>query len=167
MSKLSIATRLADEIGVSISKARRFVDDVGSDAATRSLDELASGADDGLTATQKAALTGGGVVTAGGLLYRQQSIWSDQAISDKEAADAEQAETYSDALQVLLESDLPADQRRQLITDLNERRNKDAENDKSEEKANDSGLLGSEVQMTLVLLIVVAFALKFTLGSDD
>ena len=149
MSKLTLATRLADELGVSIQNASQFVDDVGAPTARRALDEAVAAGSRTVSDWWKPVTAGGVLVGGGALAWRQQDLEQARAI-------AAQQQDYSSALASIMESDLSPEAKRELVVNLSERASGDATKSKP-------GLLGSDIQTTLILLVVLVFVLKFGL----
>jgi hypothetical protein len=158
MGKLAIAQRLADEIGVSLSKARSFVDDVGGSRAQRVLDEMDGATDELGRFLNPTTLTVGGVVGGGALLWRQQDVAEARSLADR-------AERYNDAVRRIAESNLPADLKQELTDDLTEQ----AENRNQGGGGGDgfdlSGLVDDPMMMVFALVIVVV-VLQTVLGGD-
>lgn len=170
MSKLRVATRLADELGTSLSKAQRFVSDVGPTKAEDVLDGArgaARGGDDGFDLGTK-LLAGGTVATGGGLAYRQQSVWAEQE-------DSAQTSDQVDGLKALLEDEeLSAEDKRKLVEDyLDSLGDFGANGDDSDDNGGgwppelpDFGDMFGNAQTILVLVIVAAIVLKFAMEDD-
>lgn len=158
MGKFQLATSLADELGTSVGKASRFIDEVGAPAARDTLDEAAEGASRTVENWWKPAAVGGGLIGGGGLAWRQQNIEQAEAI-------ASQQQDYSEAIRSIMESDLSPEQKRQMVQGLND--NAPAGNGGDGGDGDDGGLLGNDLQITLVMLVVLAFAFRYTLGDDQ
>lgn len=108
MAKSKLVTKLADEIGTTTTRARRFIDDVGPGRAERLADEAAQ-ADESAQFPWKPALAGVGVTGVGaGTLY-----WREQDVRKAKAA-AEEAQSYEDSIKKIVESDLPPEMKQQL-----------------------------------------------------
>lgn len=163
MGKLSLATRLADEIGVTVERASRFIDDVGPDEASRFLDEAAQGSD-----TRKLpsgwwkptlAVGGTGAALGGGaLLWRQQDVERARAI-------AEQGKNYQDTLEMVVKSDLPPDLKRKLARGAASAAPGGGGGGRG---GGDGGVIPDDPATLIVLVIVMAIVLKFALdGGDD
>ncbi len=176
MGKVALARRLADELGTSVSKARRLVDDVGPrraratlDRASGAGDEIVLAGDDAGSAADDAADSGGIVsdywkpaaATAaigggGALAYRQQNIWSQNAI-------AEQNKSYSEAVESIADSDLAPRDKQAALDDLNESAPASGENENKGDGGGGggggdgpfSGLLDNPMTMVIVLVVVV------------
>ena len=158
MGKFSLATNLADELGVTYSKAARYVDDVGLDTARATYDEaLATG---GRTVSDwwKPATAGGILVGGGALAWRQQDIEQAKQI-------ASQQREYSSALESIIASDLEPAVKRELANRLLNSREKSDNNDQNDNAL--SEVLGDDPSTTIILLIVLIFALKFGLGGES
>lgn len=112
MGKTTLAARLANKFGSTTEKAGRFIDDVGPNKA-RALDDLAPAGDDasksGTDVPWKTLIGGGAVAGTGGgyLYYREQDV-------NKAQAAAEQADSYEETVQGIIESDLPSALKRDL-----------------------------------------------------
>lgn len=100
MSKLAIASRLADEIGTTTAKAKKFVEEIGGDKASRLVDDLSSAGSRSVGAYATPAVLTGGTLGGGYLIWRQQDVEEAKAL-------AEQSSSYNDAIQSIVESDLP------------------------------------------------------------
>ncbi|MDX1746810.1 MAG: hypothetical protein R3324_12795, partial [Halobacteriales archaeon] len=83
------------------------------------------------------------------LAWRQQDLEQARAI-------ASQQQDYSSALAAIMESDLSPEAKRELVVNLSERSSGNQDNSRS-------GLLGGDVQTTIILLVVLVFVLKFGL----
>lgn len=149
MSKLTLATKLADELGVSIQKASQFVDDVGAATARKALDEALAAGSRTVTDWWKPVTAGGVVVGGGALAWRQQDLEQARTI-------AAQQQDYSSALAAIMESDLSPEAKRELVVNLSER-------GPGNQSDSQPGLLGGDVQTTIILLVVLVFVLKFGL----
>lgn len=109
MGKATLARRLADEFGTSVSKARQFV----TDAGPRRARALIGGADEAAKGSKsfpwKTAIAGGSLAGLGGgaLYWREQDIRRVEAMADE-------AENYNDAMQSIIESDLPPELKRAM-----------------------------------------------------
>lgn len=160
MSKIDLAVRMADELGVSVSKASRFVDDVGVSKATAALDEAAAVGSKSIPSFTKVA-AGGGALGAGALLWRQQDVERAQSL-------AESSSNYTDALTKIIDSDLPPDVKKALLEDLGDSTNTDSESNNEENGGNGgNGILPSDPTTLIILMIVLIFVLKFALDGDD
>ena len=158
MSKFSLAAKLADEIGTSVSKASRFVDEVGAPAVRSTIDEAAGGASRTVEKWWKPAAAGTGVVGGGALAWRQQDLSKARAIADQQQA-------YSSAVESLIDSDLPPEKKRELIEELN----KSALDTDNDDKNDDGGgpfsdLFGGGIEGTLIKLLVVMMVVGFLLN---
>jgi len=154
MSKFSLAASLADELGTSISKASRFIDEVGAPAARNTLDEAAQGASRTVEKWWKPAAAGGGIIGGGALAWRQQDLEQARAISEQEQG-------YSSAIESIMDSDLPPAKKRELVESLNNNR---TSNDGGSGDGGDSGLFGDGIEGTLIKLLVVAMVVGFLLN---
>lgn len=158
MSKFSLAASLADEIGTSVSKASRFVDEVGAPAARSTIDEAATKGSKTVSKWWKPAAAGSGIVGGGALAWRQQDLEQAEAI-------ASQQQDYSSAVQSIMDSDLPPERKRELIEQLNE--DAPASNNNDDDEGGDGplgGLLGGGIEGTLIKLLVVMMVVGFLLN---
>lgn len=164
MSKLSVAMRLADETGVSLSKAQKFIDDVGLDAARKAADDAAELGSKTLSSGWWKPTAGGVLVGGGALAWRQQELEQAKAI-------ASQQQSYSGALAAVMDSDLSPKAKRELADSLvnNSPASSDGSGGSGGSGGNGGGsLLGGDMQTTIILVIVMVFVLKFALdGGDD
>ncbi|AGC65551.1 head protein [Haloarcula hispanica virus PH1] len=160
MGKFALASRLADELGTSVSKASRFVDEVGAPAARNTIDEAAQAGSRTVSKWWKPTAAVGTIGTGGALAWRQQDLSQARAIAD-------QQQDYTAAVESIMDSDLPPERKREMVDALNQNAPASGENKNGGNDGGDGGLLGGDLQTTLVLLIVVAFALRYTLGDDD
>lgn len=155
MSKYTLAVKLADEFGVSVAKASRYIDDVGSSLARRTLDDAARIGSKTVGTWWKPAAAGTAVVGTGALVYRQQDVLTAEAL-------AKNSESYNDGVQAIMDSDLPAELKAELTRELV---NTAAASTKAADEGA-GGLLGDDTQTTVILLVVLVFALKFALDGD-
>jgi len=155
MSKLSLASSLADEFGVSFARASKFVDDVGAGAARSSLDDAASFGGRNV----KLALGGTAVAGGGALAWRQQDVATARSI-------AQQQQTYSDTVKSIMESDLPPELKQELLREASANTGSDNSGDQSGGSGG-SGLIPDDPQTLIILLIVLVFGMKFALDGDE
>jgi hypothetical protein len=164
MGKLSLATRLADEIGSSTDEAMRFIDEVGMERARSVVDEAAESASKTVENWWRPTAIGGTLVGGGALAWRQQDLEQAQAL-------ANQQQDYTSAVQAIMESDLPPEKKQEMIDQLlNNAPASGGNNGNGGDDGGDDGgggLLGTDVQTTIVLLVVLAFAFRYTLGGDE
>lgn len=155
MGKFSLATKLSDELGVSFAKASRFVDDVGLSTARATFDEAIAAGSRTVSDLWKPATAGGLIIGGGTLAWRQQDLEQARTI-------AAQQKEYSSALASIMEADLSPAVKRELVRALRNSVPSDDSNEPNE------SLLGGDIQTTIVLLVVLVFALKFGLeGGVD
>ena len=163
MSKLSLAAKLADETGVALTKAKKFVDDVGTKTASRSLDEMTQAGSRTISDWWKPALATGGLVGGGALVWRQQDLQEAEAI-------ASQQQGYSDAWQALMDSGLSPEAKKELAVRLIEQ--SPASNDNSGsgggggDSSDDGGLLPDDPATIVILVIVLVMVLRYSLGGS-
>lgn len=162
MSKLEVAMRLADETGVSLSKAQKFIDDVGLDAARGLADDAVEVGGKTLSSGWWKAGAATGVVGGGALAWRQQDLAQAEAI-------ASQAGSYNSALSKIMDSDLSPKAKRELALTLTDTSpGAGGSSGGSGGSSGAGGLLPGDAQTTIILLIVLIFGLKFALdGGDD
>lgn len=159
MSKIDLAVRMADELGVSVSKASRFIDDVGVGKATSAIDDVAAVGSKSIPSFTKVA-AGGGALGAGALLWRQQDVETARSL-------AQQSSNYREALTKIVDSDLPPDVKKALLSDLGDSATPSGGDDAGNKNNGGNGLLPSDPQTLIVLMIVLIFALKFGLDGGD
>jgi hypothetical protein len=157
MGKLSIAQQLADEAGIALSKAKRFVEDVGGTRTQRVIDELQSGGDDLGRFINARTLTAGGGIAGGALLWRQQDVATARAL-------AEEAQSYSEVVSSIAESDMPPEMKRQLIDDANEQRSQNRDDDGGGSNSFLDGLFQDPLKMVFALVIIIV-VLQFVLSE--
>jgi hypothetical protein len=163
MGKLTLASKLADELAVSTGKAKRAVDDLGADNVRRLLDDvqqngssrLPSGWRKGVLATAAVSGTAGG----GALAWRQQDVWQAEAAARESEARAGRSENYAEAMKWIVESDLPADMKRQFARGASATARSPSSN------GEDGGVLPDDPVTLIILLIVLALVLKYALES--
>jgi len=163
MGKLTLATRLADDLGTSVAEASRFVDDVGASRARGLIDEASGG---GRVSNWWKAGAGGTAIGGGALAWREQDVRRAEAM-------ASQQQSYGDALTTLVEADLPPDVKQSLAASLAEQGAGSAGGgssggDGGDSQPDDGGLVPDDPQTLIILVIVLVFVLKFALeGGDD
>lgn len=152
MSKLRLAKEIADATGTSLSRAKRFVDDVGAPAAKRSV-QTAKKQPWYIPATA-------GVVGGSGIYLREQELRELEM-------QTERTETESEGIATLIESNLDPETKRRLL-----------EAWLGAEPANE-GIVESvrswfdeldvvgEAEKTVVLIVVVAVVLLYVLGQTQ
>jgi hypothetical protein len=163
MGKLTLASKLADELAVSTGKAKRAVDDLGADNVRRLLDDvqqngssrLPSGWRKGVLATAAVSGTAGG----GALAWRQQDVWQAEAAARESEARAGRSENYAEAMKWIVESDLPADMKREFARGASATARSPSSN------GEDGGVLPDDPVTLIILLIVLALVLKYALES--
>lgn len=167
MSKYSLAVKLADELGTTISKASRFIDDVGYTKAARLVDEGATLGDDAASLGSRLAddwwkpVVGGGAVIGGTVTgYKYLDAEKAKQIAQAAEAEAEGTATGRDAIRLILEDDsLTPEQRRELVEQYLRSQTPPADPDAP-------GLFGDDVQVLVVLLIVLALVFNFAMEDD-
>lgn len=170
MSKTTLAIQLADELGVSVSKALRFIDDVGYSRASRLVDEGARAGDEagGLMARLpddwwKPTAAIGGVATGGLVGYRYLSLQQAEALADGAQADSDRATTAENAVRTILDrDDLTPQQKRELI----DRVLGVMESRTPGDDTPGGGLFGGDTQTLIVLLIVLALVFNYAMEDD-
>ena len=179
MSRLTVATRIAEVTGRNISEALRFVKTVGIKKARAA----ARAAQDGVS-WKLPALAGAGGGTA--LAWREQDVRKAEAIAEAAGSNADQSATAAEALAEILKNgdDLPPDLVAELVEQLGgEAAGGDGGGDEDEtDEGGASGLtklvnevLGGDgsgglgalmggAQQTVILLVVVVLVLNFALS---
>ena len=160
MSKLSLAAKLADETGVALSKAKKFVDDVGVKTATRSLDEVIEAGSRTISEWWKPALATGGRVGGGALGWRQQDLQEAEAI-------ASQQRDYSDAWASLMDSGLSPEAKKELAVRLIEQSPSSNGDGSKGGESKDGGLLPEDPAALVILVIVLVMVLRYSLGGSN
>lgn len=158
MSKIDLAVKLADEIGVSVEKASRFVDDVGATTARGVLDEAASAGSKTISKWAKPATIGGTAIGGGALVWRQQDVAKARALAERQA-------TYQETVADLMNSDLPPELKRKLLADAGQAATSDGGNGDGGEGA--TSMLPDNPAALIILVIVMVFVLKFALDGGD
>jgi len=158
MSKFSVAMKLADEAGVSLSKSQKFIDDVGLDTARKAADDAAQKAGAMMPGGWWKPAAGAGVVGGGALAWRQQDLKQAEAI-------ASQAKSYDSALAEIMDSDLSPQAKRELAQKLTDTSPGAGGDNGSGGDGDGGGLLPGGMQTTIVLLIVLVFGMKFALDG--
>ena len=165
MGKLSIARELAEVTGKSLGEARRFVDDVGVQPAKRLADDAAARGSQTVKNWGPALTVGGGALGGGALYWREQEVNQAQAIANQE-------QEFSSALQSIMDSDLSPEAKRDMAESLVESQTAENEDgggggpDLPFSGDGDGGPFGS-LQQTAILLVVLAFVFRYTLGEDN
>lgn len=150
MGTLKLAAKLADEAGVSLSKASKFVDDVSPTKARQVVDDLASSGSKTLSSGWWKAGAATGVAGGGALAWRQQDIEQARAISNRQQSQAA-------ALADIMESSLSPDAKQALVEQLL------ATQQTTTDGGNSMFEMGG-MQVTLGLVVVLALLLQF--GGD-
>lgn len=157
MGSFSVAAKLADELGTSVTKARRFVDNAGDDTATSLLEDVQrSGSRTLPDGWWKPVAAGGGIAgvgTGGALAWRQQDVWKAQEAT-------QQSENYNDAIKRIIDSDLPENVKLQLAKGAEE-----AAKNGGGGGGDDDGLLPDDVGQTIILVIVLVLVVSFALNQ--
>lgn len=155
MGSISLAAKLADELGTSVTKTRRLVDDVGDDTARALLDDVQRKGNRVLPDDwwKPVAVTGAG--GAGALAWNQQKVWQAQAAADK-------ADNYNQAVKEIIGSDLPNDIKLQLAKGAS---NAASGGGGGNDDDGSRGLIPDDIGTTLVLMIVLVIVLVYALES--
>jgi hypothetical protein len=163
MGKFSLAARLADEAGTSLSKSKRFVEEVGAPKVERLLDDAAQSGSSTVEKWWKPALGAGAIGGGGALAWRQQELETARSIAD-------QQQGYTEAVTSIMDSDLSPEKKRNLVDSLISNSPSSGSNTGGGGGAGGGdgggGLLGNDIQTTIVLMVVLAFALRYTLGDE-
>lgn len=116
MSRLRLATQLADQVGTSVQNAIRFVDDVGPQVA-RNVRDTASDAGRGtarwLQSTGGKASVFAGTLAGGGYAWREQDVRTAESL-------AERSDNYQEVVTEIMESDLDPELKKELVEDATE-----------------------------------------------
>jgi len=164
MSKITLAARMADELGTSTAKAARFIDDIGRDEAAALVDDAASKSDELLPsgwAKPAAAVGGTGAAVGGGaLVYREQDVRRAEALAD-------QRQAYGEAMKNIIEADLPADLKRQLAQGAARTSAKNSDQFGPDAGNEDGGIIPDDPQTLIVLIIIMALVLKYALENEN
>lgn len=164
MSKYTLAVKLADELGTTVAKASKLIDDVGYTRAAKLLDEGAVVSDD-LSLTSrvpddwwKPVAVVGGVGGAGVVGYKYLDVRQAEALANEAKADADGALTIKDIMKQMAEDDtLTAAQKRELYLQLTG----SLDGDKPAAKA--SPFEGA----TTILVLLVVLGVVFMALEDD
>lgn len=158
MGKLGLALKLSDELGTSVSKASKFIDDVGITKAQNALDDVASAGSKTLSSGWWKAGAATGVVGGGALAWRQQDIQQAKQI-------ANQRQSQQQALAEIMNSDLSPKAKQALVEQLLNAQ------DKSNDGGGGSGPFADllpdmgGVQTTIALVVVLALLIQFGGGE--
>ena len=174
MAALKLAVKLADEFGVSVAKARRLIDDVGVDSAQRTLDDAAQVGNKTVSGDWWKAgaigATGAGAVGGGVLLFNEQEKLKAKYDAEASESKAEEDKSYNETVRQILEDDeLTPKQKEALIAAATAaaKSNNSSGGDGGDDDGG-GGIFGDVNPTTLiVMMIVLIFALKFGLESDD
>lgn len=164
MSKTTLALKLADELGITVSKASRFIDDVGMTRASRFVDEVGGGDEvSGLPRLVdewwKPVTAGTGVTVGGALLWRQQDVNRVDDIT-QESTD------WADLATRLAEDEtLTPEQKSELVTLALDTYG--ANRQQQQPPGPGGGILGGDTQTLIVLLIVLALVFNYAMDGDD
>lgn len=160
MGKVSLAARLADEIGTTTDEALRFVDEVGAPKVEETIENAASEGSRIVGDWWKPATIGGGVVGGGALYWREQDLERARQI-------ANQQQDYTNALQAIMESDMAPKRKQEMLRQLN--KNTPASDGGGDEDSGGDGLFGGGLEGTLlkglVVMMVVGFLLNYASSS--
>jgi len=164
MGKLSVATKLADELGKSVDEAYRFVDEVGVKSAKAAADDVAEAGSRTVSKWWKPAAGVGAIGGGGAIAWRQQNLERAKAIARQEAS-------MSDSVASIMDSDLPPDKKQELLREL---LNASPSNNNNDDDGGGGpfsdlfgGLFGGGIQQTLALVLVVILALNFALDGGE
>lgn len=147
MGRLRLAREIAEQTGANLRSAMRYVDDVGSSQARRTL----RAAEDRTTWRLPATV---GVGTTGVLAWRQQNVREAEAI-------AQESENAKEALAQIVESDLDPDDKAELA-EIFASQHGQGDDDGSRFPFELFGNGGME--RTLVTIVVVVVVLGFVLN---
>lgn len=160
MSKIKLATKLADDLGVTTSKASRLIDDIGASRAQSLADDLGSFGGSTIKKWAAGGTLAGGTVGGGALVWREQDVRKAKAL-------AEQQQSYADTVAKIADSDLPPELKKQLVDDATgQAKNGGGGSDDGSDDGGDSPIPDNP-QTLIILMIVMIFALKFGLEGDD
>mgnify|MGYP000362667689 CR=1 FL=1 len=150
MSKLAIASRLADELGASVNKAKKFVDDLGGDRSRQLVDDLGSGGSRSIGDFVTPGTLAVGGIGGGALLWRQQDVATARAL-------AEQSSSYNDAVKSIMESNLPPELKQEMVDDATQAAKDRRGGDGSGTTSFIDGIFQDPIKMifALVLMIVI------------
>jgi len=157
--------RLADELGVAASRARKYVDEMGDDVAARVAKDAARAGDEGISNWTKAGV-GAGAIGGGALYWREQDVRTARALAD-------QQQSFNDAIKHVMESDLPGDVKRELVLEAGDAATGGGDGDGGGGGSGGGGdgggggLIPQDPQTLIVLVIVMALVLKFALDGGD
>lgn len=154
MGKYSLAAKLSDELGGTIDDGLRWVDEIGSETAAKTADEAAEGGSSVIGDWWKPATAVGGVGSGAALAWRQQDIMKAEKI-------ASQQEDYASAAKSIMESDMSPRAKKEMLKQLNN----NSPSTQNAGKSGDGGLF-DDPMMIVVGLVILAFVLRYTLGSD-
>jgi len=166
MGKLKIAKELEEETGSKLDDAVRGVDDVGAARASKVASKASNKAGGCVKNWWKPSTVVGTIGGGGALAWRQQDV--ERA---KQIANAEQS--YASAFQEIMNSDLPADKKQDLVDQLNEGSPSDGDasggnDDDDDEKAWWEKALGDVTgfQGKVLALVVLLAVLNYSLGAE-
>ena len=164
MAAAGLAARLADEIGTTTDDAARWVDELGSSRAARVADGAADEGGQMVGDWWKPAAALGGLGGGGALLWRQQGIEAAKNATD-------QQQTYSEAVQSIMNSDgLTPEQKQDMLDQILENFPDGDDNGSSDwnplKGLQDALGLGS-AQSTIILVIVMAIVLQQVLSEGE
>lgn len=154
MSKLSLALKLSDELGVTVAKAQKYIDDVGMDLARKSVDNATSTADNLVSSNWWKVAAGGTAIGGTAYAFKQAEVEQAKAIAEQNAASG-------DAIADIMDSDMSPKAKKALVESLLN------STDTGNGGDGGGGLLPGDAQTTIILLIVLVVALRYTLGGDD
>jgi polyhydroxyalkanoate synthesis regulator phasin len=160
MGKIKLAKALVSKLGMTFSQALRFIDDVGVSKARKAIDDAAARGGQTVEKWWKPAAGTGVVVGGGTLAWRQQDIERAKQI-------ANQRQSRANALKQIATSQMSAESKKELMRDLVNQSGSDSDGgDNSGADDPLSNLLGGDLQKTVILVLVLAFTLKYSLGAE-
>lgn len=148
MSKYSLVARLADELGTTADEAARLVDD-GARGET-------------IPTWAKGAAGVGGAAGGGALLWRQQDVWQSEA-------DADRAQSYEEAMNNIIQSDLAPEQKAEMARQAGQAARSSGGGNATEQAGDDPlGFLGDLIEspQTLIVLVIVLVVVMNAAGGD-
>lgn len=160
MSKLTIATRLADTLGTTTDEAMQFVDDIGAQAADKvavNVGDDAGAASSGISNWWKAA-GATGAAGGGALAWRQQDVNRAEAMASGQ-------QSYQDAMRSIIQSDLPSELKAEMAKSAT---NANGGGGGGGGGGNPLGFLSGllESPQTLIALVIVLVVVMNASGGD-
>lgn len=165
MSKATIVTKLADELGVAAGKASRFVDDIGGDKARRLVDDLAQRGDEPARWLTNRRLAVGGAVGGGALAWRQQDVAEAQAI-------AREKSSYKESIKKIIESDLPPKLKEAMAADASAAARPsgnggDGGGGGGEDNGFIGNLIGGDPMVAILMIVVIVMVFRYALEGEQ